>query len=1281
MVIVSSVPGTVSLPNDGYMSIAAIKKLAKDKASSLKNASALSLLSAARKMADVGVKKEDSGELQDAYQQYCQAINLYEAAKTSAEYKAEEAAGKHGAHLHTTVAPRIASVEARLKMLDESRASAAGPSSPPSSTNGLGGSNRPTVTRQDSSGDAPNERSLGGIKERMAKLQTQGMDMTVAKPLSNKRFSHQSTPSTSTTSSILSPTILPPSQPAIHRSSFPPTGVQSAPVDASASTTTDRLPPVDEIQYQPLTPSLPASSPSYATTSFSGAGSAESPLPSPRLGRQATGGTGVSSSPRLSNPPSLATSSRPSSGSFASSTLRPDRTGGAVDISSTFTPNTPSISKFTSSFPTIEDLDSQFSQISVNGLPSLPETTLPIFPSVPTTLPGAKASQVVSPPPSNDFERLRGMAKSSDLSGPNGTPGPTSPPHTGVPTRHRTGSQSQSIRAQLSGGSSSKVPSPLSSSYTSAQTVTSPPPSNVKKPDLKPTNSIQPKLLRSYLDPNINGGLRVLLLDVRSREMFEKERIDHEDIVCIEPTILTRSGLDAAGLEGALVVSPTVEEQRFLKRNHYDLVVLYDESSDQIKTVISVLYNLIWVNNFVKSLRHPPALLVGGLKEWRRQIGMAGLTGTDVTRRASGAESTSRPESELRRPNGPRQAPSRSREGSAAGHVNGYGSSRTPDGTRDRSDSVKSRPVDEADAAEKDRRRKAHVRDGAVFETETSPEPNETAGRAVRKSSLIRPSSSGTISAYIRPMLDNQANGGIYANHVPIAYPSKAISSPDSQSQLPSYPSSTQYANITQPPTVAQPPQASFSHSPLARRRSDYVEQSIFGQSGYSPGTARASIEYPMLSSQHFVQPPPPAASTAMDRQEQRPRHHASLSAAQPPGGTIVIAGKAYPTPPMIPCNYTVSFWSDTQIGMSGLKNLGNTCYMNSVIQCLSATVPFARFFIDGRWKAAVNLHNPLGSNGAVANAFAHLVHDLWQQESTYLSPYPFRKSICGYAPQFSGSDQHDAQEFLSFLLDGLHEDLNRVLRKPALSSPTPEREKELETLAQQISSAQEWQLYRLRDDSLVVDYFQGQFRNRLQCLTCKQTSTTFNSFMYLTLPIPTGRGVTKVTLKQCLDAFVKPETMEKSDAWKCPNCKTLRKAEKQLSLSRLPPVLLIHLKRFSFKGPFTDKLETMVDFPLKDLDLTNYMPSLLPPSMDVQGLAGQRAYGEDDPRRQTPPFKYELYGVVNHFGSLTSGHYTAFIASKGGWIYCDDSRLSQANSQDVVGRPAYILFYRRVKT
>ena len=106
-----------------------------------------------------------------------------------------------------------------------------------------------------------------------------------------------------------------------------------------------------------------------------------------------------------------------------------------------------------------------------------------------------------------------------------------------------------------------------------------------------------------------------------------------------------------------------------------------------------------------------------------------------------------------------------------------------------------------------------------------------------------------------------------------------------------------------------------------------------------------------------------------------------------------------------------------------------------------------------------------------------------------------------------------------------------------------------------------------------------------------------------------------------------------------CPRCKTLRKATKTLSLSRLPPVLLIHLKRFSFKGPFTDKIEKHVDFPLKGLDLTNYMPPPLPPGVD---RAGTQTYPPDDPRSQIPPYRYDLYAVTNHFGSLSSGHCTS---------------------------------------
>ena len=153
---------------------------------------------------------------------------------------------------------------------------------------------------------------------------------------------------------------------------------------------------------------------------------------------------------------------------------------------------------------------------------------------------------------------------------------------------------------------------------------------------------------------------------------------------------------------------------------------------------------------------------------------------------------------------------------------------------------------------------------------------------------------------------------------------------------------------------------------------------------------------------------------------------------------------------------------------------------------------------------------NPMGSKGQLALAFANILRDVWQGEMQCLTPLPFRvcnpdaaalvmcllliqRTMCTYAKQFSGSEQHDSQEFLSVLLDGLHEDLNRVLQKPNIEM-TPEREAELEKLPTQMASEQQWQLYRMRDDSLVVDFFQGQYRSRLECLTCHKVP---NSLFY----------------------------------------------------------------------------------------------------------------------------------------------------------------------------------------
>lgn len=212
--------------------------------------------------------------------------------------------------------------------------------------------------------------------------------------------------------------------------------------------------------------------------------------------------------------------------------------------------------------------------------------------------------------------------------------------------------------------------------------------------------------------------------------------------------------------------------------------------------------------------------------------------------------------------------------------------------------------------------------------------------------------------------------------------------------------------------------------------------------------------------------------------------------------------------------------------------------------------------------------------------------------------------------------------------------------------------------------------MYRRRNDSIVVDAFQGQLRNQLRCLSCGHTSTTHNAFLSLSLPVAHGRGVSSTTLLQCLDLFVREEILEKSNAWNCPRCKKPRRATKRLSLSRLPPILVVHLKRFTYKGPATHKIDTPVHFSTTGLDLSNYMPPPLPPGTAVQGIPASES--------QRPPYVYDLYAATHHFGTLASGHYTASVKNHSTWFYCDDARITPDDPARLQSRSPYVLFFRR---
>jgi ubiquitin C-terminal hydrolase len=179
--------------------------------------------------------------------------------------------------------------------------------------------------------------------------------------------------------------------------------------------------------------------------------------------------------------------------------------------------------------------------------------------------------------------------------------------------------------------------------------------------------------------------------------------------------------------------------------------------------------------------------------------------------------------------------------------------------------------------------------------------------------------------------------------------------------------------------------------------------------------------------------------------------------------------------------------------GTVGLSNLGNTCFMNSGLQCLMHTLPLKAYFEDVQvWSAEINRENPLGSGGHIAEQFGKLIRECWSMaQNSIISPREFKFTIGRFAPQFSGYAQHDSQELLAFLLDGLHEDLNRVRKKPYTDTSSAK------------SSTEAWELHRARNDSIIVDTFQGQLKSTLVCPKCEKVSVTWDPFMYLSLPLP----------------------------------------------------------------------------------------------------------------------------------------------------------------------------------
>uniref|UniRef100_A0A8C6KHM7 Ubiquitin carboxyl-terminal hydrolase n=1 Tax=Nothobranchius furzeri TaxID=105023 RepID=A0A8C6KHM7_NOTFU len=614
------------------------------------------------------------------------------------------------------------------------------------------------------------------------------------------------------------------------------------------------------------------------------------------------------------------------------------------------------------------------------------------------------------------------------------------------------------------------------------------------------------------------------------------------------------------------------------------------------------------------------------------------------------------------------------------------------------------------------------------------------------------------------------------------------------------------------------------------------------------------------------------------------------------------------------------------RLGLCGLSNLGNTCFMNSAVQCLSNIPPLTDYFLKDKYKDELNEDNPLGMKGEIARAYAELIKQLWSGKFSYVTPRPFKTQVGRFAPQFSGYQQQDSHELLAFLLDGLHEDLNRIRKKPYIQL------KDANGRPDKVVAEEAWENHIKRNDSIIVDIFHGLFKSTLVCPVCSKVSVTFDPFCYLTLPLPMKKertlevylvrldplakptqykltvpkvgyisdlctslsslsevpaekmivtdiynhrfhrifatnenlssimerddiyvmedtdhvvipvhlrekykqsgynhtstplfglpfliavprslsedklynmlllrlwlvlkvlfkeqvtpkptffsdkrhervsnratdeqddessqdqelpsenensqsedsvggdnelengvvtpqisskgeqtvGPTRkrlftfqfnnmgktdfslikedtkqirfdeghlrlsgeewdcdkhesmeykpqkkafVKLKDCIELFTTKEKLGAEDPWYCPNCKQHQQATKKLDLWSLPPVLVVHLKRFSYSRYMRDKLDSLVDFPLRDLDMSEFL---------INPNAG--------------PCRYDLIAVSNHYGGMGGGHYTAYAKNKGDekWYNFDDSSVSPASEDQCVSKAGYVLFYQRQDT
>ncbi|XP_069003504.1 ubiquitin carboxyl-terminal hydrolase 2-like isoform X2 [Embiotoca jacksoni] len=572
-------------------------------------------------------------------------------------------------------------------------------------------------------------------------------------------------------------------------------------------------------------------------------------------------------------------------------------------------------------------------------------------------------------------------------------------------------------------------------------------------------------------------------------------------------------------------------------------------------------------------------------------------------------------------------------------HYSSYGSSLTPGlssySERDRLSSYKS-PTSSSSASSSGYSSSSYLNSSAIrsrnYSTSSDPDRDRDRGRTIPRTDILGSSSIGRRSESLsRTPVKSYGGSGLSGGSAYTGYSSYSSSSAQS-----SYLSSSPVA----------------SSISLNRRKS--VSQSDLSRDLASLRLNDASSSSIPSSSTSALRSYRSRASDVADSYgtSSRPSYSGlSRSSTQEAFGSSSSSSRAFSSSTWEPSSNGLSNSptrdstnSKSAQGLVGLKNLGNTCFMNSILQCLSNTHSLRDYCLHNSHRR--DLNNNSRTNTALMEEFAKLIQTMWTSSSSEaVSPSEFKTQIQRYAPRFVGYNQQDAQEFLRFLLDGLHNEVNRVTVRPRGTA------EDFDHLPDEEKGRKMWSKYLEREDSKIVDVFVGQLKSSLTCSHCGFCSTVFDPFWDLSLPIAKGYG--EVSLMDCMRLFTKEDVLDGDEKPTCYRCKARRRCTKKFTIQKFPKILVLHLKRFS-EARRTSKLSTFVNFPMKDLDL--------------------REFASENSMNAV----YNLYAVSNHSGTTMGGHYTAYCRNpnSGEWYTFNDSRVTPMSSSQVRSSDAYVLFY-----